>query len=195
MGEARSNNNNGVTIPKFQMEYVLSVPPLKVTEPRLVREVMVMSTSESDHDTTNNDSIISSVISGCCYHIVLYFTMKNDDDDDALLMAGWLRESLAVALSDHPLLAGRLRRHRRRDEEDGGGLAMEIVSNDCGVRMLEGRMLMRMSEFMGLSHEKQSDVVFWKEVDELHPQFSPLLYVQVSQFNLHSTYILLRILI
>ncbi|XP_054810792.1 uncharacterized protein LOC129312188 [Prosopis cineraria] len=160
MGEAKS-----------QIEAVLTVSPLKVTEPRQVRQVLA----------THNAKAISG-----CYHIVLYFpkSTKDDDHHHEAFLAGWAVESLAMALSDYPLVAGRL---RRREDPDDGGAVLEIVSNDSGIRMVEARIPMTMSHLLGLNREDfvevEADLVFWKDVDEHTPDFSPLFYVQVTNFE------------
>ncbi|KAI9087004.1 hypothetical protein K1719_030965 [Acacia pycnantha] len=153
---------------KSEIEAVLTVSPLKVTEPRQVRQVQY---------TGQNSKAIAG-----CYHIVLYFTKSKasgDGDGDGQFLTGWAVESLAVALWEHPLMAGRL---RRREDDGGDGALMEIVSNDSGIRMVEARIPMSMSQLLGMTRndfvEVEADLVFWKDVDEHTPDFSPLFYIQ-----------------
>ncbi|KAF7810053.1 protein ECERIFERUM 26-like [Senna tora] len=165
MGEAKATKNGATNFPKLEIKAVLSVPPLKVTEPRPIRQVKVINGSNT------------KVAVGGCYQIILYFAAEKDEDAGNIL-AGWAIESLARALSDHrPLLARRLQ--RRGEEEEEGGL--EIVSNDCGIRVVVARISLTMSEFLELNDVDvdvdENDLVFWKEVDDHSPQFSPLLYV------------------
>lgn len=154
---------------KAEIEAMLTVSPLKVTEPRQVLQV------QSTHKT--------KAISGC-YHIVLYFTKSttNNGDENGKFLAGWAVESLAMALSEHPLVAGRLRR------KEGGDGMLEIVSNDSGIRMVEARIAMNMSHLLELNRkdfvEVEADLVFWKDVDEDVPDYSPLFYIQESLFYL-----------
>ncbi|CAJ1943262.1 unnamed protein product [Sphenostylis stenocarpa] len=158
------------SLPKLQIEAVLSVPPFKATEPRRVRQVLMSDT----------DSMVRSqpkAIHGC-YQIVLYYENLNEEEGDKFL-AGWIVESLSSALVEHPLLSGRL---RRKDSDEHWGM-LEIVSNDSGIRLYEARFPMVLSEFLALSVEKEhleAELAFWKEIDELNPQFSPLFYVQAS---------------
>ncbi|XP_028772901.1 protein ECERIFERUM 2-like [Neltuma alba] len=157
---------------KPRIEAVLTVSPLKVTEPRQVRQVQA----------AHNPKAISG-----CHHIVLYFTKsRKDDDDGEPFLAGWAVESLAMVLSEHPLVAGRLRRREDGGEEDDSR-ALEIVSNDSGIRMVEARIPMSMSQLLGLNREDfvgvEADLVFWKDVDEHTPDFSPLFYIQVTNFE------------
>lgn len=149
-------------LPQLQIEAVLSVRPLKVTEPRRVRQVLM-----SDTDCIHG-----------CYQIVLYYESLNEEEGDKFL-AGWIVESLGSALVEHPLLSGRLKR-KDSDEDEA---VLEIVSNDSGIRLYEVRFPMVLSEFLSLRAEKEhleAELVFWKEIDEQNPQFSPLFYVQAS---------------
>ena len=162
-------HDNGAThcqsLPKLQIVAIMSVPPLKVTEPRRVRQVLA-----SDH------TIHPRTIQGC-YQIVLYYNQHNEEDSGWSL-AGWLVESLAKALLDHPLLAGRL---QRRDNV-GHLMGLEIVSNDSGIRLLEARCPLSLSQFLELNEKEnhEAELVFWKEIDDQNPEFSPLFYVQAS---------------
>ncbi|KAL2348195.1 hypothetical protein Fmac_002195 [Flemingia macrophylla] len=112
-------DGNGDTS-KLQIVAMMNVPPLKVTEPRQVRKVLV---SDEEH---------VSGIQGC-YQIVMYYEMVREEDAHAhahahangWCLAGWIVESLGMVLLDHPLLAGRL---HTRDHS-----AFEIVTNfECG---------------------------------------------------------------
>ncbi|XP_027337442.1 acetyl-CoA-benzylalcohol acetyltransferase-like [Abrus precatorius] len=154
------------SLPKLQIEAVLSVSPLKVTEPRRVRQVLMSENSQTF---------------GGCYEIVLYYEKLNEDCDSVL--AGWIVESLGRALVEHPLLAGRLHRKEQGDTDNMG--LWEIVSNDSGVRLYEAQFPMMLSEFLALSEKEhlEAELVFWKEIDEHNPQFSPLFYVQVTHFE------------
>lgn len=154
---------------ELQIEAVLSVPPLTVTEPRRVRQVLA-----SDPDVINTATNFQG-----CYQIVLYYN-KVKEDEVGWFLAGWIVESLGKAVLEHPILAGRL---QRRDDGDGdGNRRLEIVSNDSGIRIVEARSPISMSEFVELSEKNdvEAELVFWKEIDEQHPEFSPLFYVQAS---------------
>lgn len=149
---------------ELQIVTAMSVPPLKVTEPRRVRKVLV-----GDEHT--------NAIHGCCQMVLCYENLK--EDDHGWYMAGWMVESLARVLLDHPLLAGRLQR------KDGTGF--EIVANDSGIRLLEACYPTSLSHFLELNERNKhlmTELVFWKEIDAECPQFSPLCYVQAN-FTLH----------
>ncbi|XP_027913299.1 acetyl-CoA-benzylalcohol acetyltransferase-like [Vigna unguiculata] len=151
------------SLSELQIVTVMSVPPLKVTEPRRVRRVLV-----GDEHT--------NAIHGCYQIVLCYENLK--EDDHGWYMAGWMVESLARVLLDHPLLAGRLQR------KDGTGF--EIVANDSGVRLLEACYPTSLSQFLELNERNQhlkTELVFWKKIDAQCPQFSPLCYVQVTNFE------------
>lgn len=154
------------THPKSHIEAVLTVTTLKVTEPRRVRQVLVTDTNP-----------ISPKTIGGCYHIVVYYE-KLKDEDCGMFLAGWIKESLAMALLEYPILAGRIQMKGKNGDNKG----FEIVSNDSGIRFYEARFPMNLSEFLGLSGKEnlEGELVFWKEIDEQTPQFSPLFYIQAS---------------
>lgn len=158
------------SLPKSHIEAVLSVSTLKVTEPRRVRQVLV----------TDTNPISSKTNIGGCYHIVVYYE-KLKDEDCGMFLVGWIKESLATALLEYPILAGRI----QGKEENGDNMGFEIVSNDSGIRFYEARFPMNLSEFLGLSGKEnlEGELVFWKEIDEHTPQFSPLFYIQVTKFD------------
>ncbi|MED6156645.1 hypothetical protein PIB30_016382 [Stylosanthes scabra] len=174
VSESSNNHDARQNLPKSQIEAVLSVPPMKVTEPRRVRRVSI---TDRDRKTNNNNNTIWG-----CYQIVLYYEkLKNEEyDDGGWFLAGWIRDSLGKALLEEPLLAGRIQR-KEQDKK-----VLEIVSNDSGVRLYEARIPMRLSEFVGLKekeHVVEGELVFWKEIDEQSLEFSPLVYVQVTKFE------------
>ncbi|ESW28576.1 hypothetical protein PHAVU_002G000900 [Phaseolus vulgaris] len=151
------------SLSELQILTIMSVPPLKVTEPRRVRKVLV-----SDEHT--------NAIHGCYQIVLCYQNLK--EGDDGWYMAGWIVESLARVLLDHPLLAGRLQRI-----DDTG---FEIVANDSGIRLLKACYPTSLSHFLELNKRNQhlkTELVFWKEIDAQCPQFSPLCYVQVTNFE------------
>jgi len=157
------------SLSELQIVTIMSVPPLKVTEPRRVRKVLV-----SDEHT--------NAVQGCYQMVLCYENVK--EGDDGWFMAGWMVESLARVLLDNPLLAGRL---QRRD-----GTGFEIVANDSGIRLLEACYPTSLSHFLELNQRNQrlkSELVFWKEIDVQCPQFSPLCYVQANvtlHIHIHS---------
>ncbi|KAJ9147653.1 hypothetical protein P3X46_029788 [Hevea brasiliensis] len=155
--------NNGV--PKSQIEAIQTVPPFQVTDPREFRLISVAET------------IGSGIFTGCL-NIVLYYN-KAMEKDSGWLVAGWIKESLGRALREQPMLSGRLGRG-----ENGRG-ELEIVSNDSGVRLVEAKISVTLREFLDLKEKEkaEAELVFWKYIDEQNPQFSPLLFVQVTNFQ------------
>ncbi|KAG7955359.1 hypothetical protein I3843_11G066800 [Carya illinoinensis] len=157
-------------VPKLYIEAVQTVSPMTVTDERRARKVLAM-----------DDLLVSGIILKCRLHVLLYYNNASEDDS-GWFFAGWSRESLARALSEQqPLLAGRLRR-----VEDGDG-ELEIVSNDSGVRLIEARIAMTLSSFLELKgkerEETEAQLVSWTDVAEQNPQFSPLFYIQVTNFQ------------
>ncbi|CAL1375962.1 unnamed protein product [Linum trigynum] len=151
------------TIPKPQLEGIQTVPPSRITEPRTTRHV-----SPSDE---------AGLTKGC-FNLVLFYSNRSVREDSGWVAAGWMKESLARVLNQQPLLGGRLRKT---------GDEMEIVSNDSGARLLEATVAVGLKEFMATAGEvraaAEAELVFWKEIDEQSLEFSPLLYVQVTNFK------------
>ncbi|CAN1195564.1 Agmatine hydroxycinnamoyltransferase 1 [Linum perenne] len=151
--------------PKPQLQAIQTIPPSIVTHPRTTRHV-----SLDDHDD-------EKTLKGCL-NIVMFYN-NTSDQGSGWIVAGWMKDSLARAMNEQPLLSGRV-----VGEKDG---VLEIVSNDSGVRLLEATIGVRLEEFLemedGVKGEGEGELVFWKEVDDVSPQFSPLLYVQVTNFS------------
>ncbi|KAK7850783.1 brassinosteroid-related acyltransferase 1 [Quercus suber] len=61
----------------------------------------------------------------------------------------------------------------------------QIVSNDGGVRLIETQVAVTLSVFLELKEKEEAEaqLVFWNDIDEHDPQFSPLFYVQVTNFQ------------
>lgn len=158
----KSHTTTTATVHRAEIEAIQTVPPSKITAPRKVRQV---------------SSDVSGVAGGCV-HVVLYYN-KASQGDSGSLHAGWSKESLARALSEQPLLAGRLQKGERvGDHEEANNI--NVVSNDAGVRLVEARIGVTMAEFLlECNKEAEAELVFWKDIDQLDPQFSPLLYIQV----------------
>ncbi|KAJ7952570.1 putative Transferase [Quillaja saponaria] len=160
------HNNKMASTSTLQIEAAQSVTPLKIIEPRQVRQVRV------------TEPIKPGILNGR-HHIVLYYN-KLSDEDSGWILAGWIKESLSTALLEQPILAGRIR--RKKDDDNG----LVIVANDSGIRLIETRIAMTLFEFLKLKHEKvdvEAELVFWKDIDEQNPEFSPLFYVQVTNFQ------------
>ncbi|RXI00880.1 hypothetical protein DVH24_001114 [Malus domestica] len=154
-------------LPEIHIQSVQTVTPTKVTDPRQVRQVSAVDP-------------IGFGIFRKCLHILLYHA-KATEDGARWFHVGWLRESLARALLEQPLIAGRFRQAFDRQNEEGNQL--EIVSNDSGVRLFQTSIPITLSEFLDLKgsrdgEDAEAKLVFWKDIDEQNPQYSPLVYVQ-----------------
>ncbi|CAA7014175.1 unnamed protein product [Microthlaspi erraticum] len=153
-------------IPKSMIVGVLSVVPVKVTQHRKVRCISV------------GDPVGAGVYRRTL-NIVTYYKQEGESGGErGWLFAGHFKESLGKALAEQPMLAGRLRRR-----EDG----LEVVPNDSGVRLVEARFPASLPEFLEMSKRDKSraeaESVFWIDIDEVDPRFSPLCYVQVTNFE------------
>ncbi|XVF13460.1 hypothetical protein REPUB_Repub08aG0209600 [Reevesia pubescens] len=152
-------------VPKLSIEGIQTVTPTAITEPRQTRQVLA-------------GELVGPGIFQRCLNIVQYYR-KEKEEDSGWLVAGWIKETLGTALLEQPMICGRLRKGEINDGE------LEIVSNDCGIRLIEAKIQMNLSEFLDLKQreEEEAQLVFWKDIDEQNPQFSPLLYVQVTNFQ------------
>ena len=147
-------------VPKLSIEGIQTVTPMRITEPRQTRQVLA-------------GELVGPGIFQRCLNMVQYYR-KEKEEDSGWLVAGWIKETLGIALLEQPMICGRLRKR----ENDG---ELEIVSNDCGIRLIEARIQLNLSEFLDLKQREETEpqLVFWKDIDEQNPQFSPLFYVQV----------------
>ncbi|KAL3499714.1 hypothetical protein ACH5RR_038807 [Cinchona calisaya] len=161
---------------KLQLDAMQTVMPTKPTDPRKSTRIYLAENPTSG-------------IFNRCFNILLCYqkitSEEEEEEEDSgvssgALVAGWIKESLGWALSEQPMLAGRLRRNQDVEGE------LELVSNDSGVRLIEGKLDVTLSEFLDLQDKKnaEADLVFWEDLDhQQNPQFSPLFYVQVTSFR------------
>ncbi|KAL1353144.1 hypothetical protein HN51_017066 [Arachis hypogaea] len=163
-----ATHDDGHSLPKVRILAVKTVAPVKETQPRLAQKVLLAS---NDHDSMQPRSIV-----GGCYQVVFYYNNDNGEESDWSFY-GWIVESLCMALVDYPILAARLL------ERDTG---LEIVSIDSGFRLLSAQCQWSLSQFLDLNerhNDNETELVYWKEIDETLPQFSPLCSVQVTKFE------------
>ncbi|KAF2613111.1 hypothetical protein F2Q70_00007049 [Brassica cretica] len=160
---------------KFQKSMIAgiqTVPPVEVTKHRKVRSISV------------GDPLGAGIFQRTL-NTVTYYKHAGDSGDRGWLVAGWMKESLGRALTSHPMIAGRLRWRRKTTAADEDGL--EVVANDCGVRLVEARFPASLPEFFEMVKRDrgraEAETVFWTDIDEIDPQFSPLFYVQVTSFE------------
>ncbi|KAJ4822341.1 hypothetical protein Tsubulata_029761 [Turnera subulata] len=159
--------------PKSYFDAMQSVPPLKVTDPRVSRQI-----------SAADDPIGLGIFKGHLT-VLFYYGKVTKEEGLGLAVAGCIKESLGKAFMEQPILSGRLRRRRDDDDQDGNIGELEIVSNDAGARLIEAKIPISLQEFLDLKERKdlEAELVFWKDLDEQNPQFSPLLYVQVTSFQ------------
>ncbi|KAK4414119.1 protein ECERIFERUM 26-like [Sesamum alatum] len=150
---------------KLNVAAVQTVVPTKPTDPR-----------ESFRVTVPHN-LSSTGILRRRFHVVFCYN-KAGDEDSGWVVAGRIKESLGRALQEQPLLAGRLRRRG-----DSGG-DLEVVSNDSGVRLVEASVELKLADFLESKdkNDAEAELVFWEDFTEHNPQFSPLFYVQVTNF-------------
>ncbi|CAN7069928.1 unnamed protein product [Brassica rapa subsp. trilocularis] len=156
---------------KSMIAGVQSVMPVEVTQQREVRSILVQDP-------------VGAGIFRRTLNIVTYYKQAGDSGERGWLVAGWIKESLGRVLTEQPLLCGRLRRRRTvKGEEDG----LEVVTNDSGARLVEARFPASLPEFFEMvkrdKNIAEAQTVFWRDIDEVDPQFSPLFYVQVTNFE------------
>ncbi|KAF8045534.1 hypothetical protein N665_4745s0002 [Sinapis alba] len=156
-------------VSKSMIAGVQSVMPVEVTQHREVRSISV-------------GDPVGARIFRRTLNIVTYYKHAGDHSGErGWLVAGWIKESLGRALTEQPMLCGRLR--RKTGEEDG----LEVVANDSGVRLVEARFPASLPEFFEMVKRDKGraevETVFWRDIDEVDPQFSPLFYVQVTNFE------------
>ncbi|GMI63581.1 hypothetical protein like AT5G02890 [Hibiscus trionum] len=159
------SNQTATVVPKLSIEAIQTVTPMRITEPRQTRQVLA-------------GDVVGPGIFQRCLNMVQYYR-KEREDDSGWLLAGWIKETLGIALMEQPMISGRL----RKGEKNEGKL--EIVSNDCGIRLIEASIGINLSEFLETKQREdvEAQLVFWKDIDEQNPQFSPLFYVQVTNFE------------
>ncbi|XP_028083588.1 protein ECERIFERUM 26-like, partial [Camellia sinensis] len=162
---AKLNGTPTNILPNSHIEAAQSVTPTKATDPRLSRQVAI------------TDSATSAIFRRR-FQAILYYK-KALSEESGWLLVGWMKLSLGKALEEQPILAGRLRRG------EGGKGELEIVSNDSGVRVIEARISTTLAEFLDLKEREdaEAELVFWNDVDDQNPQFSPLFYIQVTNFQ------------
>ncbi|KAJ8774497.1 hypothetical protein K2173_016943 [Erythroxylum novogranatense] len=163
MATLNNGTSNGVRC--SQIEAIQSVPPLRVTNPRQTRQVFM------------DETVVTGVFRRSL-NIVLYYN-RATKEDSGWVIAGWFKESLMRTLAEQPILCGRLRRG-----EHGNG-ELEVVSNDSGARLVEAKIPITLEEFVDLKEAEklEAELVLWNDIDEEDPQFSPLFYVQVTNFQ------------
>ncbi|KAG7553903.1 Transferase [Arabidopsis suecica] len=157
-------------IPKSMIAGVQSVMPVEVTRHREIRSISVVDP-------------VGVGIFRRTLNIVTYYKEACDSGDErGWFAAGWIKESLGRALTEQPMLSGRLR--RRTTSAEAG---LELVANDSGIRMVEAKFPASLPDFLEMVKRDKSraeaETVFWKDIDENEPQYSPLFYVQVTNFE------------
>ncbi|KAL8136637.1 hypothetical protein V2J09_002638 [Rumex salicifolius] len=154
--------NTNSSTPKLVLEGIQTTAPTTVTNPNITFKVTNLE--KFSQETFNKYG-----------HILLCYK-KLGSQESGFFHSGWFKDTLGSALSENPILGGRL----RRLEDDG----FDVMSNDCGVRIVEVQAHVDLDEFLCLKRgEARSDLLHFKEVDEENLHFSPLFYIQVTSFK------------
>ncbi|KAJ0970677.1 hypothetical protein J5N97_018636 [Dioscorea zingiberensis] len=150
----------------LHIEAIQTVTPGRAAEPGQARRISLPSSPSA------------GTLLGSHAHIILYYK-KSTKEDMVATLAAQLKESLNHMLAEEPLLSGRLRRDR---EKDG---YWEIKYNDSGVRLVQVVAETRMDEFLGGEDRdaKEKMLAYWMDIKQEDPQFWPLFYVQVTEFQ------------
>uniref|UniRef100_A0A7N1A6S3 Uncharacterized protein n=1 Tax=Kalanchoe fedtschenkoi TaxID=63787 RepID=A0A7N1A6S3_KALFE len=154
----------------IQVQGIQSVMPLRPTDPRHARKVALK------HPQTVG-------VFQKCHHILLHYK-KASEQDSGWVLAGRLKESVGRALLEYPMVAGRLRWSNDQKMAGRSG-ELELVSNDSGIRLVEAKSPMSLDEFLVMKDREDAEgqLVFWEELNEQDPQFCPLAYIQVTNFE------------
>ncbi|CAN8257320.1 unnamed protein product [Cochlearia groenlandica] len=161
----------------------------KITKSMIVGVQSVMPVEVTQHRKFRPISAVDPIGAGIfrrTLNIVTYYKLANGESGEkGWLVAGWIKESLGRALTEQPMVCGRLRWRKTAEKEEEDGL--EVVANDSGARLVEAKFPASMSEFLEMvKRDKgrgETETVFWRDIDEVDPQFSPLFYVQVTNFE------------
>lgn len=148
-----------------QFEGIQSATPFRMTDPRIRRPVHVADPCKYGMFSRS-------------FNVVMYYGAVLEGSDSGWHSTGWIKESLCRAFAEWPLLCGRL----RRVEDGRGNREFEIISNDSGARLIELRIEAKLDDFLVSEgrEDRETGLVYWKDIDEEEPQYSPLLYIQVT---------------
>ncbi|CAN6461097.1 unnamed protein product [Victoria cruziana] len=147
----------------LHMQAMQTVVPAKATEPGLRHRIKIGGRSSRELFTEHMS-------------IIFYYKQMWEPDKDGLMMGGWIKESLTMALPDLPVLAGRI------DAEDH----CTVKCNDAGVRLLYAQGNCRLKDWqegVAKNRNMEAQLAYWKDVDGDRPQNSPLCYVQMTNFQ------------
>lgn len=156
--------------------YTMAVGKVQI---KSVQTVVPLRPSERKAQSVQLTKDVQRTIFSRRFHVIVYYN-KASDDDSGWVTGGWMKETLGQALMDHPMLSGRLLQINNHTH-DGNNEFMEIVSNDSGVRFYQARVCSTsLRELLEtIDNELEAELVFWEDIDQQNPQFSPLCYVQV----------------
>ncbi|KAL5214221.1 hypothetical protein ABZP36_003373 [Zizania latifolia] len=121
------------------------------------------------------------------FRAVLYYGGAGDAEQQQQVeeeRAAWVKESLSAALTDHPKMAGRLRRRRGGGDQDDEGL-WEVKLNDNGVRLVLASVDMSMTAFLEAKdlQSKEAALALWTDVDWQEPEFCAPFFMQLTRFQ------------
>ncbi|TYJ07784.1 hypothetical protein E1A91_A11G030300v1 [Gossypium mustelinum] len=114
----------------------------------------------------NHDNSLVPKVSIKGFQSVTPMRITESGKDSGWVVVGWIKESLGRVLLEQPTISGRLQKRDRNDSE------LEIIQTT-------------LSEFLDLKQmeEAEAQLVFWNDIGEHNLQFSPLFYVQMTNFQ------------
>ncbi|KAG4172903.1 hypothetical protein ERO13_A11G028750v2 [Gossypium hirsutum] len=114
----------------------------------------------------NHDNSLVPKVSIKGFQSVTPMRITESGEDSGWVVVGWIKESLGRALLEQPTISGRLQKRDRNDSE------LEIIQTT-------------LSEFLDLKQmeEAEAQLIFWNDIGEHNLQFSPLFYVQMTNFQ------------
>nr|CAD1818699.1 unnamed protein product [Ananas comosus var. bracteatus] len=173
----------GRILPKeLHIEGIQTTVPCRVTEPgaRRLRHITAAAANGNANANANANAYAAPLFQSRL-RIVLYYRSAGKEES-AWTVAAWMKESLGTALAEMPELAGRLRRAGVGEGEGG----WEVKLNDAGVRIVHAAVTeVSMAEFLeavAAEADKEEPLAYWVDVDGESPEYSALLYMQVSTY-------------
>ncbi|XP_009397930.2 uncharacterized protein LOC103982667 [Musa acuminata AAA Group] len=151
-----------------RIDSMQSAMPVRMTPPGRSRRISAATPLGPD------------VLQRRCQVVVYYSKVGRGEEAESPAMVGaWMKESLSAVLLSHPVMAGRL----RRDDEGRG--CWEIKFDDCGVRLLQATAEVTLSDFLCSEDrdEREAKLAYWEDVNADNPNYSPLFFIQVTQFQ------------
>uniref|UniRef100_A0A7N0RDC0 Uncharacterized protein n=1 Tax=Kalanchoe fedtschenkoi TaxID=63787 RepID=A0A7N0RDC0_KALFE len=153
---------------RVQIEAIQTVVSMRPADPPLARKITLGSNQPAGGDV--------GAVFRQCHQILLCYGKASEEEDSGRVMIGRLKESLGVALCEYPMLTGRIKWENRE---------LVLVATDSGMRLVEAKFPIKMDEFVGMEGRAaaEGELVYWEDLKPEDPQFSPLAYIQVTEFE------------